>query len=81
MNISHPPPSTARVRTAGGRSPSDRTHDHRPPNAPAIAAIASGNARACHVDIETPTPPVTNDPSSTGSSNRTRSATSSTGGA
>src|SRR5215216_7071794 len=77
-NIRHPPPSTALARGADGSSAED-AHDHTPPDAPASAAIANGNTNACHADKEIRTPPVTNDPSSTGSSNRTRSATSSTG--
>ena len=80
-NIRHPPPSTARARTADGRSRADDAHDHIPPDAPASAARTNGNTSACHGDNETRTPPLTNDPSSTGSSNRTRSATSTTGGA
>src|SRR4029453_8672377 len=66
-NIRHPPPSTARARAADGRSRAEDAHDQTPPDAPASAARKNGNTRASHRDNETRTPPLTNDPSSTGS--------------
>src|SRR6266508_1255963 len=50
-SIRHPPPRTALARAADGSSAED-AHDHKPPDAPASAAIAKGNTNACHADKE-----------------------------
>ena len=69
-----------RAPPTGVRAPTTPTTTPRPTHPPAPRGRTGTRAPATGTTRRR-TPPLTNDPSSTGSSNRTRSATSTTGGA